>query len=497
MDPLSGLVDTPLSALIVIPLVGALLALLGGAIRRDLPRWVGLTTAVVEIVAVIGAIGARSASSHGYVREMLGSGEVPTLWNLFMDGLATPLVALTAVLAVVAVLASWKIERAPGAHHAMLLLLVAATMGVFLAADFLLLYVFWEAVLIPMFFLIGRWGHERRRHAAIKFFVYTFLGSAFMLVGLLVVMRYSGTSVISECVGGAALLSSESARAAQPWVFWLLCAGFLVKVPVVPLHTWLPDAHVEAPTAGSIMLAGVLLKMGGYGMLRLAIPLAPEAYIDAMPILAGLGIVGIVYGAFTAMAQTDLKRLVAYSSVAHMGFVILALGVGTAAAIGAAMLSMISHGVISALLFLLVGLVYERTHTREIARMGGFMRTIPAWGVMFSFAALASLGLPGLSGFPGELMTLLEAYGSYGAWIVVALVGLVVSAAYHLWAIRRVNHGTEVAAYKSLPDLDFRERAAVLPLALGIVALGVWPGLVLSVTASASEGLATIVEYFL
>jgi NADH-quinone oxidoreductase subunit M len=398
-----------------------------------------------------------------------GAGTRIAVWALSLDGFALPLVALTALLAVVAVLASWEIAEGPSAHHALLLALTSAVMAVFLAADLLLFYVAWEAVLIPMYFLIGVWGHENRRHAAMKFFVYTFAGSALMLVGLIVVILTQGTSM------PAAALPANL----QTLVFWLLAAGFLVKVPVWPLHTWLPDAHVEAPTAGSIMLAGVLLKMGGYGLVRLALPLAPQAAKAAAPVLAALGVIGIVYGALMALAQADLKRLVAYSSVSHMGFVVLAVAVGTPAAIGAAMLGMVSHGLVAGLLFLLVGVLYERTHTREIARLGGLAAQLPLWGTAFTFAALASLGLPGLSGFPGELLTVLEGFGRYTWLMAVPALGVVLAAAYNLYAVRRVNHGPMPEEWTGLGDMRTRESLAVSLLAVGIVALGVWPAAVL------------------
>ncbi len=458
-----------ISLLILIPAAGIVLTALSGRYAR----WVALAAALATCVPLV-VLGSQGLLSGAVNDASLGFPGMQYMWALRLDGLSIPLVALTAFLTVIAVLASWGIEERPAAHHALLLLLEAAVMGVFLADDVVLFYVFWEAVLIPMYFLIGIWGHERRRHAAVKFFLYTFLASAVMLIGILYVVFTTGMVRISD-------LAVMTSGLNQTAVFWLLAVGMLVKIPVVPLHTWLPDAHVEAPTAGSIMLAGVLLKMGGYGLMRVAVPLAPTAAAQAAGVLAALGIVGIVYGAAMALAQSDLKRLVAYSSVAHMGFVVLAIAAGTAASYQAAMLAMVSHGVVAALLFLLVGILYERTHTRELVRFGGLGKVLPGWASVFTFGALASLGLPGLSGFPGEFLTTIEGFKAFGWWIVPATVGVVLGAAYNLRAVWAVNHRGGSGEWLNIDDLHLREWVPVLALALAILVLGMWPRLVTDV----------------
>jgi NADH-quinone oxidoreductase subunit M len=459
-----------LTGLILCPLAGAALIMLFGRGRPATARALALLTTLLELLLLSESL---RIMLGGHVFLLAESGGPTSLWHLAMDGLSAPLVALTAVLGIVAVVASWRVDDSPPAFLALLLGLQAAVTAVFLASDAILFYVAWEAVLVPMFFLIGRWGHENRRHAAVKFFLYTFAGSVVMLAGLIVAALVSGGTTFDRMAGHVPVNL-------QALVLLLLMVGFLVKLPAFPFHTWLPDAHVEAPTAGSIMLAGVLLKMGGYGILRLGIPLAPVAFHQFAWVLAALGAIGVVYGAFMALAQSDLKRLVAYSSVSHMGFVLIAAATTTTLGIGAALLVMVSHGFVAGLLFLLVGMLYDRTHTREIPALGGLARSMPAWSTVFVLAALASLGLPGLSGFPGEFSALVSSWGPYAPLTVLAAFGTLAAAGYNLWAVARVSYGPTPEQLHGLADVRPHEALAIAPLAVAVVVLGVAPWLVLA-----------------
>lgn len=472
--------------LVVLPVAGAFSVWVIGE-RLAPSRVVALLAACAETVAAGWAVSRMLAASVPTLSWAPGGvlGAVPL--SLGMDGLSAPLVALTAVLTPAAVVASWRIADRPKAHYALLLLLVSAVMAVFLAADLVFFYVAWEAVLIPMFFLIGLWGHEDRRHAAMKFFLFTFLGSAFMLIGILLAIGHTGATVLSDV---PRVIPVDIQRA----VFWLLAAGMLVKLPAVPLHTWLPEAHVEAPTAGSMLLAGVLLKMGGYGLMRVAAPLAPAAFAEAAPILFALGAAGTVYGALAALAQDDVKRLVAYSSVAHMGFVLIALSAGSASGYAAAMLVMVSHGLVAALAFFLVGVLYERTRTRSLSELTGLGGAVPRWSVLFVFTALASLGLPALSGFPGEFLALIESFRAFGWWAAAAAVGVLLAATYNLRAVRAAVYGEPHERWSSIGDLSVRETLAALPLAAAIVVLGLWPGLVTVLTDPAVAAVIALVQ---
>jgi NADH-quinone oxidoreductase subunit M len=479
--------------------------------RERALRWVALGATVVPLALATRLVAgfdpgfgvAQGNSGFQFVQHVVWMRAFNIEYYVGVDGLSVGLVALTALISVIAVLASWSmpVDGHLRGYFALLLLLETGMLGVFVALDLFLFYVFWEIVLLPMYFLIGLWGGPRKEYAAIKFFLYTLVGAVLILLAILALYYGSRPTFLVDGTPAAhtldlAKLAHDNDFGTQPVVFglrfanlvWvLLFIGFAIKIPVVPLHTWLPDAHVEAPTAVSVILASILLKMGTYGMLRVSWAVLPEATRWGAPAVAVLGAIAISYGGFCALAQTDLKRLVAYSSIGHMGFCLLGMAALTPLGIEGAVFQMLSHGVISAMLFLLVGVLYDRTGERSLDVFGGVATVMPHYAALFGLAFMASLGLPGLSGFIGELMALLGAFGPYRVATVVAALGLVISAGYNLWAIRRIQFGPFSERWRFAlvgHDLDRREWASLLPLALLTVLLGFYPAPLLGAVAT-------------
>lgn len=405
-----------------------------------------------------------------------------------VDGLSLPFIILTTLLTFCTVLASWRLTLRPKEYFILLLILETGILGVFSAQDAALFFLFWEVELAPMFLLIGIWGGPRREYAALKFVLYTLVGSAAMLVGILVLYFAvePRTFALPELVGRALPLEVQIA------VFVLILFAFVVKLPGFPFHTWLPDAHVEAPTAVSVLLAGVLLKMGGYGILRLLLPVVPEAARLFGPALALLGVVNVVYGALLCLAQTDLKKLVAYSSISHMGYVVLGIAALTPVGLSGAMLQMVSHGLITALLFLIVGVVYDHAHTREIPRLGGLARRAPALAVVATLSALAGLGLPATSGFIAEFAVFVGAFPAFPWHTAMATLGVLLAAGYLLWAVERVFLGPLKPEWRELTDADGVELAPLCGLIGLVLLIGLYPAVLTDVI---DLGVGTLAQW--
>ena len=479
-----------LSLMIFIPLLGMLLVLF--AIRREQEELAKRVTFIVTLIPLLIAVFLfiaydRSESGHQFEEDMMWIEAFNIRYHVGIDGLSVTLVLLTALLGPICVLASWKIEKGIKAYLALFLLLETGMIGFFCALDMFLFYVFFELTLLPMYFLIGIWGGPRREYAAIKFFLYTLFGSVLMLIAMIAVYLKGGTFDIPTLIElaktpGHALADSTF----QIWAFLGFFIGFAVKVPIFPFHTWLPDAHVEAPTAISVILAGILLKMGTYGLVRVNFAMLPEG-MDFFcngegtwgNSLALLGFINIVYGSLCALAQTDFKKLVAYSSIGHMGFVLIGLAARNESGLTGAILQMFNHGVISAMLFLLVGVVYDRAHHREINGFGGLGSKMPIYTGITTLAFMASLGLPGLSGFVGEALSLLGAYSKFKMLTILSTVGIVIGAAYFLWTLQRVFLGELNPKYENITEINGREIATLVPLGILTIVLGIWPSIVI------------------
>jgi NADH-quinone oxidoreductase subunit M len=531
-----------LTWLTFLPVLGMVIVLLLPKERRDAMRWTALLVTAVQVVLAFlalsrfdrGLAGINTEAGMQFVekfswidiRSVDWIGRIHIEYFMGIDGLSAPMVLLTALISCVAVVSSWNIEKSVKGYFALFLLLDTGMMGVFVALDFFLFYVFWEVMLLPMYFLIGVWGGTRREYAAIKFFLYTLAGSVLMLLAMIAL--YFSVNLYLDPATGATLSVAEAAAkgmqglekiytfnmlammdpgnlvpgsllagTATTWRFLAygaLFIGFAIKIPSFPFHTWLPDAHVEAPTPISVILAGVLLKMGSYGLLRISFPVFPDAMRAFAWELAVLGVVSMVYGALVAMAQTDFKKLIAYSSISHMGVVTLGMASMNTQGMVGAVFQMFNHGTITAMLFLIVGVIYDRTHTRGLNDFGGLMDKMPRYAGVMTVAFFAALGLPGLSGFISEAFSLIGAFQTFRTLTIVAVITIVLTAAYMLWVLQRVFLGSLPEKWKDITDMNTRELAMLVPLAIIVVFLGIYPAPMLDLMNTSLNHLAGLLR---
>ncbi|MHB1686311.1 MAG: NADH-quinone oxidoreductase subunit M [Ignavibacteriaceae bacterium] len=486
-----------ISFLLAVPLVGALLLLLIKKDKEDFVRYFGLIVSTLAFVISLIIYSGYDTATGGFqlTEKHMWISNLHISYNVGVDGISLLLVLLTTFLTPLTLLSSWKsINKKVKEFTFFMLLLELGMIGVFVSLDLFLFYIFWEAMLIPMYFIIGIWGGPRRIYASIKFFLFTMFGSLLMLVAIIWLAVYAAgplghftTNLVELYAIGPAIPYDI-----QLWMFLAFALSFAIKVPIFPLHTWLPDAHVEAPTAGSVILAGVLLKMGTYGLLRFCLPLFPQAAIHFAPYISTLAIIGIIYGALVAMVQKDMKKLVAYSSVAHLGFVVLGIFAMTQESVQGAVIQMVNHGLSTGALFLLVGVLYERMHTRLISDYGGIAKIVPVFAVFFMIASLSSIGLPGLNGFVGEFLILLGTFKSpvLDSWwfAVFATSGVIFAAVYLLWLYQRVVFG-EVKNPKlnELTDMNKREIFILSAIFVFIFWIGIYPSTFLKVSESSTQ----------
>jgi NADH-quinone oxidoreductase subunit M len=524
-----------------LPVLGMVLVLMIPKDQRSTIRWTALGITLLQLVLAVvifmrfdrGMAGINTVAGMQFVEKatwidikgLSWFGRIHIDYFLGIDGLSVTMVILTALISSVAALSSWNIEKSIKGYFALFLLLDAGMMGVFVSLDFFLFYIFWELMLLPMYFLIGIWGGARREYAAIKFFLYTLFGSVLMLLAMIAL--YFSVNVFIDPNGVIYSVSEAMKTGAQglekihtfnmlammdpgnyapdsllagSHTFWRYAAyiglfiGFAIKIPSFPFHTWLPDAHVEAPTPISVILAGVLLKMGTYGLLRISFPMFPDAMVHYSWELALLGVISMVYGAFVAMAQTDFKKLIAYSSISHMGVVTLGMASMNTQGITGAVFQMFNHGTITAMLFLIVGVIYDRAHTRGLNEFGGLMNQMPKYAGVMTIAFFAALGLPGLSGFISEAFSLIGAFQTFKVLTMIATVTIVVTAGYMLWTLQRVFLGTIPDKWKSLTDMNGREMIMLWPLALIVIFLGIYPSPILNMMNTSINALAGILD---
>jgi NADH-quinone oxidoreductase subunit M len=530
-----------LTWLTFLPVLGMLAVLMLPKSSRGAIRWTSLAFTFAQLVLAVllfsrfnlTMAGINSLAGMQFVekaswidiKSVGWFGRVHIEYLIGIDGLSVAMVLLTALISFIATISSWTIDRSIKGYFALLLLLDTGMMGVFVSLDFFLFYIFWELMLLPMYFLIGVWGGARREYAAIKFFLYTLLGSVLIL--LVVIALYFSTNVYIDAQGtvysvaeaakvgiqnlerihtfnmlqmmdpGNFIPGSLLAGVNTSWrylAYVALFIGFAIKVPLVPFHTWLPDAHVEAPTPISVILAGVLLKMGTYGMLRISFPMFPDAAVHYSWHLALLGVISMVYGALVAMAQTDFKKLIAYSSVSHMGVVVLGMSSMNTQGMTGAVLQMFNHGTITAMLFLIVGVIYDRAHTRGLNEFGGLMNQMPRYAGAMTVAFFAALGLPGLSGFISELFSLLGAFRTFQTLTIVAAVTIIITAGYMLWTLQRVFLGTLPDKWKNLTDMNGRETFMLATLAVIVIFLGIYPAPMIDAMNSSLNHLAEFMQ---